>query len=156
MHASSDECFQAFLSKVISWEPLPHTLVFPSFYPIQVPSRVQLLTWSQHHSQICFFNLKKASNSEIPTVWQQPVQFPFDVLVVCHLQQGAFDGNGKNPELGALGWEPGGRLCMEVKCRHHGVGQATSANEDKPVDEAVQTSYHPLVFWMREPFVLHP
>lgn len=31
VHASSDECFQAFLSKVISWEPLPHTLVFSIF-----------------------------------------------------------------------------------------------------------------------------
>lgn len=39
-----------------------------------------------------------------------------------------------------------------IKCLHHSVGQATSANEDRRVDEAVHTSYLPLVFWMREPF----
>lgn len=66
---------------------------FLSFYPIQDSSRVQLLTWPQHCSQICFLSLKKALDSEIPKVWQQPVKFPFDLSAI--FSTGHLVGSGK-------------------------------------------------------------
>lgn len=123
-------------SSQILWEPFPHTGVFFSFLshlgPLQASAAPLLLTPSSDL-------LPQPLDSGTPQVCKQPLKFPVDLLVDCHLQPEAFGGKWKNPEPGGFGCEPWGR-CMGVKCPHHGAWQATSTNEDKPVGKTVHLS----------------
>lgn len=90
--ASSEECFQVFLSKEILWEPLPHTLVFFIFLshlgPLQGSAAPLVLTPSSNL-------LPQPLDNEIPQVCKQPLRFSADLSVVCHLEPKAFGGKSK-------------------------------------------------------------